>query len=77
MTIKICPCCGSSDINRFENLVTTENDVYYKSIKNSLFIAINYKCNSCKEEGDFFAENDHLYKDIHTHALQTAYLNLP
>lgn len=53
----ICPACGSKEATRFEKTGfgrLTLGDEFS-------FDEIYYKCNSCGEEGDFFAETDKNY----------------
>ena len=53
----ICPACGSHQVARSEkesfNQLTLGAKFFFKEI--------NYKCNSCTEEGDFLAETDKNY----------------
>lgn len=52
-----CPVCGSSKITRVEENnfaeLTLGRKFYFKDI--------NYKCGTCHEEGDFFAESDRYF----------------
>jgi DNA-directed RNA polymerase subunit RPC12/RpoP len=53
----ICPACGSEKVSRIEKEelghLTLGSDFTYK--------AVIYKCSTCSEEGDFFAESDKDY----------------
>jgi len=52
-----CPACGAQEISR------TEKESFGELTLGSKFgfQEINYKCNSCDEEGDFLAETDKNY----------------
>ena len=53
----ICPACGSNQVTR------TEKESFGDLTLGSKFSfrEVNYKCNSCSEEGDFSAETDKNY----------------
>jgi len=54
MTNNICPACGSGHIIKSEEkklISLPYSDEEYITI-------VNYKCNTCLTEGDFFGEND-------------------
>lgn len=53
----ICPMCGSQDVARFEKQSLTQLTLGDRFA----FKEIYFKCNSCKEEGDFLAETDKYY----------------
>ena len=54
---KICPCCGSSNIEEKKEIIKRKiiNDYMIE------FEGVNNICSSCKEEGDFFGKNDALF----------------
>jgi len=53
----ICPACGSHEVIRSEK----ESFSQLTLGETFSFREINYKCASCKEEGDFLAETDKNY----------------
>lgn len=72
----ICPACGSGKVSRSETECTDKLTLGSEFT----FKTINYKCNSCGEEGDFLAESDENYlaaqKEAQVHLVKQILGNL-